>query len=84
MIDTMSVEHVVLLATARTHAANGTGRAIRQRARLSLGDVARAIGSSGPVVSRWENGLRMPSGPPAVRWSQLLAELEKALPVVRA
>ena len=74
----MSVDQVLLITAARAHATNGTGRRIRERARLSLQDVGAAIGSSGAAVSRWERGERMPRGTQAIKWAELLTELDKA------
>jgi transcriptional regulator with XRE-family HTH domain len=37
-------------------------RALRERAGLSLRDVASAMGVTGPAVIRWESGQRMPRG----------------------
>jgi DNA-binding transcriptional regulator YiaG len=74
----MTPHDVVMLATARAHARNGTARAIRHRAGVSIQTVASAIGSSVPVLSRWERGERMPRGPQAVRWAALLADLDQA------
>lgn len=73
----MDAQEILRLATARTHAATGTGRAIRQNARLSLGDVAGAIGVDQPMLSRWETGKRRPMGAPAVRWADLLTQLRR-------
>ncbi len=73
----MSPRHTVLLATARTYSATGQGRSIRIRARLSQRDIARAIGSTEPVICRWETGQRMPSGEAAVKWAELLNQIEE-------
>jgi DNA-binding transcriptional regulator YiaG len=73
----MSVDQILMLSAARAHASDGTGRTIRQRAQVSMKEVATAIGSSEPVLSRWERGERMPRGVQAVRWAQLLARLDQ-------
>lgn len=75
----MTPQEVVLLATARAHAQNGTGRQIRQAAGVSLEAIADAIGSSKAVMSRWERGERMPRGTQAVRWAELLGDLKRAM-----
>jgi transcriptional regulator with XRE-family HTH domain len=75
MLDHMDTKRILRLAAARRHAATGTGRTIRQRANVSMREVAEAIGSSEPTLSRWETGQRQPHGEVAVRWAELLAEL---------
>lgn len=72
----MNTQAILRLAAARAHAATGTGRTIRQRHRLTLVEVADAIGIDQPMLSRWERGERRPKGEAALRWVDLLADLE--------
>ncbi|MFG2046057.1 helix-turn-helix domain-containing protein [Micromonospora sp. NPDC048935] len=74
----MDTDHLLLLATARRRANDGTGRAIRLTARLSLADVGSAIGVDRSTIWRWEEGRTKPRGEHALRWAALLNELERA------
>jgi transcriptional regulator with XRE-family HTH domain len=74
----MSTKAILSLVAARRHASSGSGRAIRQRANLSMNEVCAALGVTVGALSRWENGLTVPRGEPAVRWADLLSELERA------
>ncbi len=71
----MTTEEILLLVAARRHVTDGTGRAIRQAAGLSMDHVADAIGSTKPTVWRWENRKTRPRGAAAIRWARLLADL---------
>jgi DNA-binding transcriptional regulator YiaG len=70
-------EWTLQLAEARRFSATGEGRRLRLAARLSEGDVGRAIGTSHANVSRWENGDRQPSSEEGVRWGQFMRSLER-------
>jgi DNA-binding transcriptional regulator YiaG len=63
------------LSRARQLAADGTARAIRVSAALSLGDVARQLGTSAATVLRWERGDRVPHGQLAILYGKLLEQL---------
>lgn len=74
----MDNHDLLLLATARRHAATGHGYAIRIRAGVSLREMADAIGLSHAALWRWERGERVPRrGPAASTWARLIAELER-------
>ena len=75
----MNTHRVLMLVAARRHASEGTGRQIRERASLSMYDVAQTIGVGEPTVSRWERGLARPTGDAAVRWTELLDKLATAV-----
>jgi transcriptional regulator with XRE-family HTH domain len=59
----------------RRAAGNGSARAIREGAGLTVSEVARELGVSAGAVSRWERGQRMPRGDVATRWAALLRQL---------
>jgi DNA-binding transcriptional regulator YiaG len=50
-------------------------RSIRQRARLSQGEIARVLGINRASVSRWESGQRTPRGLLAENYLKLLDAL---------
>lgn len=72
----MTSKDVLRLAAARTHAATGTGKAIRIQAGLSMAEVAKAVGVAEPTVWRWERGDHKPRGAAAIRWAELLHDLK--------
>jgi transcriptional regulator with XRE-family HTH domain len=74
------VSKPLALALVRQLAASGTGRQIRIRAGLSLAEVAEPVGVGRAAISRWERGLQLPTGEPALRWGALLTELDEAVP----
>jgi len=68
---------LMALSRARSYAASGMARELRRGAKLSLGEVARAIGAhSAATVQRWEAGERRPSGGVGARYGRLLHELQ--------
>ena len=71
----MEVADAVTLATARSLVRSGVARQIRVAAGLSQAEVAAAIGGSVAAVSRWEAGQRVPHGPAAIRYGELLQAL---------
>ena len=73
----MDLERLMLIVDARRRAQDGSARRIRQQAGLTLAEVAKALGVDESSVSRWEGGSRQPRADVAVRWAQLLAELER-------
>jgi len=68
---------VLQLAEARRYAASGQGQRLRLTARLSLGEVARSIGTSHVTVLRYETGERRPTGEVGVRYGQFMKALER-------
>ena len=65
------------LARVREKARDGTAREIRERARVSQGEIADELGVHWTTVARWETGQRAPRGELARRYARLLRELEK-------
>lgn len=52
-------------------------RCIREQAHLSQGDIAAALGVTWSAVSRWEAGLREPTGPNLIAYADLLDRLQR-------
>jgi transcriptional regulator with XRE-family HTH domain len=52
---------------------SGRARELREAARLSRSELARALGTTPAWVSRWEAGLRSPRGETALKYAKLLA-----------
>lgn len=72
----MSVMDAVLISEARRLSESGEAARRRQLARLSRGDVARAVGVKPETIGRWERQERRPTGAAAVRYGELLRGLE--------
>lgn len=72
------VELAVDLAATRALARSGEARAIREKAGLSLREMAAALGVSRSAVQRWEMGLRTPRGAITARYGALLTALTEA------
>ncbi len=67
---------LIALSRARSWAQSGMARELRRAAKLSMGEVARAIGAhSAATVQRWETGERQPSGTVGAKYGRLLHEL---------
>ena len=62
---------VEALTRVRVKAASGTAKAIRDRARLSQSEMARALGVDTSTICRWERGIDRPIGAPALAWLAL-------------
>lgn len=73
----MTGTEVLKLARVRRLAREGIARRVRLDAGLSLADVAEAVGVAVATLSRWEHGVRRPTGEPALRYADLLAQLER-------
>jgi len=67
------------LVRVRALVRSGAARRVRQAAGLTKVEVARSIGTSHACVSRWEDGLRVPQGAPAIRYLRLLERLAAAV-----
>lgn len=73
----MKASALGLLVNAREAAATGRGRAIREAAGLTQGELARAIGVTPGAVNRWEAGTRKPTGESALRYARILRVLRE-------
>jgi DNA-binding transcriptional regulator YiaG len=69
---------LVKLATVRAWSQSGRARQIRETAGLSLREVAYAVDVSVSALFRWEAGDRRPRGEAALRYADLLGDLEAA------
>jgi DNA-binding transcriptional regulator YiaG len=68
---------VLAIAQVRVDAARGRARDIRERAQLSLSEMARAVGVHTTTVAGWESGRRVPRGAAAARYADLLWKLDQ-------
>ncbi|WP_083442309.1 helix-turn-helix domain-containing protein [Nitriliruptor alkaliphilus] len=73
----MDQEALLVTAEARRLATSGDGARIRQAARLSVAEVAAAVGVDRVTVARWETGERRPTGEPALRYAALIGALAR-------
>lgn len=64
-----------LLTEVRLKAVDGTARLVRITSGASLAEIARAAGVTKGTVSKWERGLAVPRGEPAVRYGAVLVTL---------
>ncbi len=67
------------LVLLRRALADGTARGLRERAGLSLSDVAGPAGVTAATISRWESGRRAPRLPQALRYAAVLKALNEAV-----
>ncbi len=74
-----TTEQAVTLALLRRLVSDGTAKQLRERARLSLADVARAVGADASSVLMWERG-RQPRAAAALRYAELIAALAEIAP----
>lgn len=72
-----AVDEAMAVAQVRADLRSGRARAIREKAHLSQADVARALGTDPPTVSRWETGQCPPRRDYAVKLARLLWDLDK-------
>ena len=71
-----------LLIEARSAAASGTGRRLREAAGLTQGELAGLLGMDPSALSCWESGLRRPRGGAALRWARALRMFRQNDPAV--
>jgi transcriptional regulator with XRE-family HTH domain len=81
-----AAEDTVELAELRRLVSSGAARGVREAARLSLSEIAGAIGVSAASVSMWERGKTRPTGAQALRYHRLLLDLDafQAVPLSSA
>jgi DNA-binding transcriptional regulator YiaG len=73
----MSTTGVSRLLEVRRLAESGEARGLRQRARLSLAEIAAACDVDTATVWRWETGRRRPRGSMAMRYLDVLDQLRE-------
>ena len=78
MIET-SPDHAIRISRMRKLCANGGARQLRKDARLSMQEVADALGCTTAAVSSWEIGFRSPRGLLGRRYAELLERLAEEL-----
>ncbi len=78
------MDQLTALMIARRLSEEGTGRLIRERARLSIGELALVVGVDASTLSRWERGRTRPGGEAAVRWVESCLCIERMLPMTQA
>ncbi|MBM7091030.1 helix-turn-helix transcriptional regulator [Streptomyces sp. S12] len=74
----MSPEDLRRISAVRALVATGKAREQRESRRLTLREIAQAIGSSPSTIYRWEQGTSQPRGPHALRWADALGIEEPA------
>lgn len=81
----MSRTEISTIASARALLASGEGRARRLAARISLSEIAAALGVRPETVWRWESGRRRPAAENALAYALLIegAMAAVARPVAR-
>jgi transcriptional regulator with XRE-family HTH domain len=80
----MKDDSLSLLIEARSAAATGRGRRLREAAGPSLVEMARLVGVTQPAVARWESGERRPNPNQAIAYAKALRRLEELLERVSA
>lgn len=73
----MTARNALAIARVRRMLADGSAREHRERARLTQGEVADALGVSPATVSRWEAGQRVPLTRYALAYARLLSLLDE-------
>lgn len=74
-----AADEVLALARVRSWLRSGRAREVRERAGVSQADIARAAGTNGPQVSRWESGFAVPHREMALRLAVLYEGLEEII-----
>lgn len=76
LIDNNAAPVSVSLARVRELCADGDAKAVRERARLSVADIARDINVARSLLGRWEDGTVRPTGKRALAYLELLEALD--------
>ncbi|MDX3570800.1 helix-turn-helix transcriptional regulator [Streptomyces sp. ID05-47C] len=74
----MSPEDLRRISAMRMAASSGEAREKRRELRLTLKEIAAAVGASPASVNRWERGESSPRGTSALRWADALGVEAKA------
>jgi transcriptional regulator with XRE-family HTH domain len=73
------VTDLPLLIRGRRLASDGRGRRLRERAGLSVSELAHALGVDVGTLSRWETGKAKPRPEAALRWATVCEAIEHEL-----
>ena len=76
LMNTRHIEDAALIAAVRYACCSGDAKEIRETARLSTSDVARAVGVNHSSIVRWESATHLPTGIRAVVYGRLLTRLK--------
>ncbi len=71
----MDKDTILKLSKVRALTESGAARSIRIAARLSLPEVADAVGVHAATVYRWETRQRRPHGEAAIRYGDFMIDL---------
>ena len=63
---------ITKLVLARRLARTGEGKRLRERAELTIKEIAQAVGVDTGTIVRWETGRTSPRAPAALRWVDAL------------
>lgn len=75
----MTTKGALRLAALRAGFRDGTAARTREQAGLSCAEAGAAAGVAGSTVWRWERGVRVPHGAPALRYEELLRKLDEQM-----
>ena len=70
--------HLADILFAREACRDGSARAIREAAPLSISELSAHLGLSSRTLSRWERGTTVPRGPKVAPYGQTLRELAES------
>lgn len=74
-VTTSAADTIEVLTVVRLVARDGRARLVRITAGASLAEIGQSVGVTKGTISKWERGLAVPQGEPAVRWGALLVTL---------
>jgi len=75
----MNSSELLLLAEVREAARTGEARRVRQRARISLSEVAAVCDVDQSTVARWETDQRSPRGAAGLKYARFISKLRDAV-----
>ena len=73
------MNEIASLVRGRTLGRSGRGRALRERAGISLRELAEIVEVDAATLCRWERGDVRPRRSGAARWVEACEEIERAL-----
>lgn len=73
----MKTLDLTAVAAVRHLVLTGAAKAIRERARVSLGEIALVVGVTPQAVHRWESGKALPRPAQALKYKEVLDALEE-------